>query len=73
MDIILAAAWIMSFFYLFQKIMKLKKIAAIVALIMLITILSIVCPKKDLSVDELSVEAVFDEKSGQYILFKKEN
>ena len=29
-------------------------------------------PQKDLSVDKLSVEAVFDEKSGQYILFKKE-
>lgn len=39
---------------------------------MLIAMLSIGCPQKDLSVDELSVEAVFDEKSGQYILFKKE-
>lgn len=71
MDIILAAAWIMSFFYLLQKIMKLKKMLRLYFAYAYNNTFNRL-PQKDLSVDKLSVEAVFDEKSGQYILFKKE-
>ena len=39
---------------------------------MLITILSIVCPKKDLSVDELSIEVVFYKKPAVYAVQKGE-
>lgn len=38
---------------------------------MLITILSIVCPKKDLSVDELSIEVVFYKKTGSICCSKR--
>ncbi len=39
---------------------------------MLITMLSIVCPKKDLSVDELSIEIVFYKKLAVYAIQKGE-
>lgn len=41
-------------------------------MIMLITMLSIVCPKKDLSVDELSIGVVFYKKLAVYAVQKGE-